>query len=62
MFTSDMTTIEVADVATTNNASASDVSDGVSNMTAWLDSLPPDWQSLLDDMKRRRQSRFDSSH
>ena len=56
MLTADMATIEVADVATPSNASASDVSDGVANMTAWLDSLPPDWQSLLDDMKRRRQS------
>lgn len=30
---------------------------GSIDATAWLDGLPPDWQSLLDDMKQRREER-----
>jgi hypothetical protein len=30
---------------------------GSSDMAAWLDSLSPDWQALLVNMKRRREER-----
>lgn len=28
--------------------------DGVANMATWLESLPPEWQELFEEMKRRR--------
>jgi hypothetical protein len=32
--------------------------DGIVDMQAWLRDLPPDWQELLQDMKRRRMERI----